>query len=404
MSTMHEIDYEIFGDEMQYVEITLDPGETVIAEAGGMMYMTPASRWRPSSATPRPSRPGLPGRPDGAGKRLLTGESLFMTMFHNEGARQAQGRLRRALPGQDHADAPRQLGGELICQKDSFLCAAKGVPIGIAVQEADRRRPVRRRGLHHAAAAGRRLRLRPRRRHDRRARRSAPGETLRLDTGCLVAFQPSRALRHPDGRRHQDRAVRRRGPVLRDAAGPGRVWLQSLPFCRLAGRILAAAPQAAAAAARKARSWAASATCSTGTATRADRPDEPSISCAATPHDLPDRYLHLGDQILGPIGEKGCGQRQRVRVSRGELEIDFAQWPEGSSRRDWSHGATASRLLGHCAKSEGVSPRDAQTRLALPEAFSPIGPRMGSPSDRFRACLREESRRTIGTARRGDPL
>ena len=131
----HEIDFKIIGSEMQFVEVELDPGESAVAEAGSMMYMTPGitmeTVFGDGSAA---AAGGVMGALLGAGKRLLTGESLFMTVFTNQGQRQAAGGVRGAVPGKILAMDLKQLGGQLICQKDSFLCAARGVSIGIAFQ------------------------------------------------------------------------------------------------------------------------------------------------------------------------------------------------------------------------------------------------------------------------------
>ena len=196
----------------------------------------------------------------GAGKRLLTGESLFMTVFTNQGSGKQQVAFAAPYPGKILAMDLKQLGGTLICQKDSFLCAARGVSIGIAFQrkigvglfggEGFIMQKLEGDGLCfvHAGGTVHPLDL-------------AAGETLRVDTGCLVALQPTRRLRHPVRRQDQDGAVRRRRPVLRTLTGPGRVWLQSLPFSRMADRIYKAAPAAGGRGAKAVRFSAASAIC-----------------------------------------------------------------------------------------------------------------------------------------------
>ena len=131
----HDIDFTIHGNEMQFVEVELDPGEAAVAEAGSMMYMTDGVSWRRSSAMAAATQPaGVLDALLGAGKRLLTGESLFMTVFTNTGAGQAAGRVCRALRRQDPADGPERDRRTAVCQKDSFLCAARGVSVGIAFQ------------------------------------------------------------------------------------------------------------------------------------------------------------------------------------------------------------------------------------------------------------------------------
>src|SRR3954465_10019832 len=135
MSTMHEIDYKIFGDDMQFVEIELDPMEAAIAEAGGMMYMEQGIEMETIFGDGSQQNSGFLGSLLGAGKRLLTGESLFMTVFQNRGAGKKKVAFAAPYPGKIIPVNLRELGGELIAQRDAFLCAAKGVSIGIAFQK-----------------------------------------------------------------------------------------------------------------------------------------------------------------------------------------------------------------------------------------------------------------------------
>src|SRR6476469_8836697 len=130
----HEIDFRILGSEMQFVEVELDPGESAVAEAGSMMYMTPGIQMETVFGDGSQQRTGVMGALLGAGKRLITGESLFMTVFTNQGAGKQKVAFAAPYPGKILAMDLKQLGGTLICQKDSFLCAAKGVSIGIAFQ------------------------------------------------------------------------------------------------------------------------------------------------------------------------------------------------------------------------------------------------------------------------------
>ena len=165
-----------------------------------------------------------------------------MTVFHNESREKRWAAFAAPYPGKIQAMHLSQLGGEIIAQKDSFLAAAKGVSIGIAFQrrfgaglfggEGFIMQRLEGDGWAFVNAGG-----------TLEERTLAPGETLRVDTGCLVAPAADRAVRHPVRRQAEVRALRRGGPLLRDLRGPGRVWLQSLPFSRLAGRIYAAAPQ-----------------------------------------------------------------------------------------------------------------------------------------------------------------
>src|SRR6476619_5831238 len=190
MTTAHEIDYKIFGDDLQYVEIELDPQEAVVAEAGGMMYMEDGIEMETIFGDGSQQTSGFLGSLMSAGKRLLTGESLFMTVFQNR----AQGKKHVAFgapyPGKIIPVHLAQIGGELLAQKDSFLVAAKGVSIGIAFTK-----------RFGAGLFGGEGFILERLQGDGWAfihaggmleeRTLAAGEVLRVDTGCIVAFQPS---------------------------------------------------------------------------------------------------------------------------------------------------------------------------------------------------------------------
>ena len=132
MATMDEIDYKIYGDDMQFVEVELDPQEAALAEAGGMMYMEDGIEMETIFGDGSQQNTGFMGALMGAGKRLLTGESLFMTVFQNRGAGKKKVAFGAPYPGKIIPVHLSQIGGELICQKDAFLCAAKGVSVGIA--------------------------------------------------------------------------------------------------------------------------------------------------------------------------------------------------------------------------------------------------------------------------------
>src|SRR5262245_27014480 len=135
MPTAHEVDFNIIGSEMQFVEVELDPGESTVAEAGSMMYMTPGIEMETIFGDGSQQRGGgVLNALLGAGKRLITGESLFMTVFTNQGSGKQRVAFAAPYPGKILPMDLKQLGGTLICQKDSFLCAAKGVSIGIAFQ------------------------------------------------------------------------------------------------------------------------------------------------------------------------------------------------------------------------------------------------------------------------------
>jgi uncharacterized protein (TIGR00266 family) len=238
-----EIDYEIFGSEMQYVEVTLDPGEMVLAEAGGMMYMTAGIQMDTVFGDPSAPQGSFWSKVAAAGKRVLTGESMFMTTFTNvAGSGRSVVAFASPYPGKVvplHLD---ELGGELICQRDSFICAARGTQIGIAFRkrigvglfggEGFIMQRLTGDGVALVHAGGMLMR-----------RMLAVGEKLRVDTGCLVAMVPSVDFDIQLVGGVKNTLFGGEGLFLATLTGPGEVWLQSLPFSRLAGRIVAAAPQ-----------------------------------------------------------------------------------------------------------------------------------------------------------------
>jgi len=235
--TADEIDYEIFGDDMQFVEITLDPNEVVVAEAGGMMYMTDGIRMETVFGDPSKQQ-GFLGKLLDAGKRMITGESLFLTTFGNVGQTRARVSFAAPYPGKIIPMHVGELGGEMICQKDAFLCAARGVQVGIAFQrkiltglfggEGFILQRLTGDGLAfvHAGGTVQRVEL-------------GSGQTLRLDTGCLVALQPSVSYDIQMVRGIRNAVFGGEGLFLATLTGPGSVWIQSLPFVRLAARVLA---------------------------------------------------------------------------------------------------------------------------------------------------------------------
>ena len=239
----HEIDFRVLGSEMQFVEVELDPGESAVAEAGSMMYMTPGIQMETIFGDGSGQKSGVMGALLGAGKRLITGESLFMTVFTNGGAGKQQVAFAAPYPGKILAMDLKQLGGELICQKDSFLCAAKGVSIGIAFQrrigvglfggEGFIMQRLQGDGLSFVHAGGT---LHP--------VDLAAGQTLRVDTGCLVALQPSVGYDIQFVGKIKTALFGGEGLFFATLTGPGRAWLQSLPFSRMADRIYKAAPAA----------------------------------------------------------------------------------------------------------------------------------------------------------------
>ena len=238
----HEIDFVIRGDDMQFVEVELDPGECAIAEAGAMMYMTPGIAMATVFGDGNASQQSFLGKLVGAGKRLLTGESLFMTVYENRGQGKHRVAFAAPYPGKILPMDLSQLGGELICQKDSFLCAARGVEIGIAFQkrigvglfggEGFIMQRLTGDGLTfvHAGGCVHTLDL-------------AAGETLRVDTGCIVAYQPGIEFDIQFVGGIKTALFGGEGIFFATLRGPGRVWLQSLPLSRLADRIYSAAPQ-----------------------------------------------------------------------------------------------------------------------------------------------------------------
>jgi uncharacterized protein (TIGR00266 family) len=242
MPTMHEIDYEILGDDMQYVRIVLDPGEAAVAEAGGMMYIEDGIQMETIFGDGSQAQRGLLQSLVGAGKRLLVGESLFMTVFQNRAQARRAVAFAAPYPGRIQPVSLAQIGGELIAQKESFLAAAKGVSIGIAFNK-----------RFGAGLFGGEGFIMERLQGDGWAflhaggtleqRTLAAGETLRVDTGCLVALDPTVAYDIQFVGGLKTALFGGEGLFFATLRGPGRVWLQSLPFSRLASRIYAAAPQ-----------------------------------------------------------------------------------------------------------------------------------------------------------------
>ena len=230
-----EIDYEIFGDDMQYCEITLDPREAVIAEAGAMMYMSAGIQMETVFGDPNQRGAGFWNKMLSAGKRVLTGESLFMTVFTNQASRREQVAFGAPYPGRIEALHLDKLGGEIICQRDSFLCGAKGVEISIAFQkklgvgllggEGFIMQRLRGDGVAIIHACGTMMH-----------RELVAGEMLRVDTGCIVALGPSVTYDIQFNGSIKSAMFGGEGLVFATLTGPGPIWLQSLPFARLARR------------------------------------------------------------------------------------------------------------------------------------------------------------------------
>ncbi len=236
----HQIDYKILGNSMQMVEIELDPGETVIAEAGAMNYMEQDIRFETKMGDGSEPNQGLMGKLLGVGKRMLTGESIFMTHFTNEGRGKSQVTFASPFPGSIIPLDLAKLGGEIICQKDAFLCAAKGTKVDIAFNrklgagffggEGFILERLKGDGMAFVHAGGTVI------------ERELRGETLRLDTGCLVAMTAGIDFDIEMSRGLKSMFFGGEGLFLATVRGHGKVWIQSLPFSRLADRIIQHAP------------------------------------------------------------------------------------------------------------------------------------------------------------------
>ena len=238
MPIAHEIDYKIYGEELQFVEIELDPNETAIAESGAFMMMDNdiqmATIFGDGS---QQQNSGLLGKLLSAGKRLLVGESLFMTAFTNVGQGKKKVSFAAPYTGKIIAFDLKQLGGKIIAQKDAFLCAAKGVSIGIEFQkrlgtgifggEGFIMEKIEGDGFAFAHAGGYVI-----------ERELQAGELLKVDTGCVVAYTPGVDFDIEFIRGIKNWMFGGEGLFFAILKGPGKVWLQSLPISRLAGRIM----------------------------------------------------------------------------------------------------------------------------------------------------------------------
>ena len=239
---MDAVDYEIKGAEMQFVEVELDPGEAAIGEAGSMMFMDAGITMDTVFGDGSSQQGGFFGKLLGAGKRLVTGESLFTTVYTNQGPGKRRVAFAAPYPGKILAMDLHRLGGTLICQKDAFLCAARGVALGIAFQqrlsvgffggEGFIMQKLDGDGLAFVHAGGTLLK-----------RELQPGETLFIDTGCIVAYTPNVNFEIQYVGKIKTALFGGEGLFFAKVTGPGTVWLQSLPFSRLASRVFAAAPQ-----------------------------------------------------------------------------------------------------------------------------------------------------------------
>ena len=236
----HEIDYEIIGDDMQLVEIELDPNETVIAEAGAMNYIDQGIAFEALMGDGSKPDSGLFNKLLDAGKRVLTGESIFMTHFTNHGEGKRKAAFASPYPGKIISINMAEMGQEIICQKDAFLCAALGTEVTIAFNrklgsgffggEGFILQKLRGDGIAFIHACGTII------------KKEIKNETLRVDTGCLVAFTPGVDYDIQRAGNLKSMFFAGEGIFLATLSGTGTVYLQSLPFSRLANRILAHAP------------------------------------------------------------------------------------------------------------------------------------------------------------------
>lgn len=231
----NEIDYRIYGEELQCVEIELDPQESVIAEPGSFMMMTDGIEMQTLLGTGKET--GLMGKLFSAGKRILTGEKLFMTAFNNVSSMKRQVTFAGPYTGKIIALNLLELGGKVICQKDSFLCAAKGVSIGIEFQkklgvglfggEGFIMQKMEGDGMCFVHSGGYVV-----------EKTLQAGETLKVDTGCIVAFSQTIKYDIQMVGGIKNSIFGGEGFFFANLRGPGKVWLQTLPISRLAGRIL----------------------------------------------------------------------------------------------------------------------------------------------------------------------
>ena len=239
-STADDIDFEIKGQELQFLEIELDPGESAVAEAGAMVWKDASVQMSTVFGDGRGAEGGFMGKLLGAGKRLVTGESLFTTVFTHQGQGKARVAFSAPVPGAILAIKLDQVGGSLICQKDSFLAAARGVSIGVHFQrkiltglfggEGFIMQHLSGDGWVFVQMGGTIV-----------ERQLAPGEELHVDTGCIAAMTADVDFDIQTVGGVKSMLFGGEGAFFARLRGPGKVWIQSLPFARLAGRMLAAA-------------------------------------------------------------------------------------------------------------------------------------------------------------------
>ncbi|MCK4306410.1 MAG: TIGR00266 family protein [Candidatus Eisenbacteria sp.] len=238
----HAVEYQIHGDDMQMVEVELDRGETIVAEAGAMNYMEEGIEFVTKMGDGSQPDKGLFGKLMDAGKRAMTGESIFLTHFTHHGHGKGRVTFAAPYPGKIVPIDMSAIGGEVICQKDAFLCAALGTEVSIAFNkrlgaglfggEGFILQRLRGDGMAFLHAGGTVI------------ERELSGEMLRVDTGCLVGFAPGISYDIQRAGNLKSMFFGGEGLFLATLRGRGKVWLQSLPFSRLANRIIAHAPKA----------------------------------------------------------------------------------------------------------------------------------------------------------------
>lgn len=236
MRKNHEIDYKIFGEELQCVEIELDPNETVVGEPGGFMFMDNGIQMETMFGDGSQSQSGIMGKLMSAGKRLLVGENLFMTAFTNVASDKRRVTFASPYPGKIIPMDLSMLDGKIICQKDAFLCAAKGVSIGIEFQkklgtglfggEGFIMEKLEGDGMAFVHAGGIVI-----------ERELRPNEILKIDTGCIVAFTSGVDYDIEFVGGIKNTLFGGEGLFFATLQGPGKVWIQSLPISRLAARM-----------------------------------------------------------------------------------------------------------------------------------------------------------------------
>lgn len=241
--TAHEIDYHIYGEEMQYVEIELDPQEIVVAEAGSFMMMDNGIQMQTIFGDGSNQETGIFGKLLSAGKRVLTGESLFMTAYSNQNMHKSKVCFASPYPGKIIPIDLTQFGGKFICQKDSFLCAAKGVAVGIEFSRKLGRglfggegfimQKIEGDGMAFVHSGGTLAK-----------KELGPGDVLKVDTGCIVGFTKDVDYDIEFIGGIKNSLFGGEGLFFATLRGPGTVYVQSLPFSRLADRIIASVPKA----------------------------------------------------------------------------------------------------------------------------------------------------------------